>query len=98
MNYLTELTSRDSKIKELEEMIEKLEDKLASFREQVNGNSQNISALQHSDQQRELRRQKVMNEREQKQQQEKEAKAKERAVQQRQWNQKSSSSSGYYDY
>ena len=43
MNYLSELTSRDSKIKELEDKIEELEDKLESIRETVNGNSMDIN-------------------------------------------------------
>ena len=98
MNYLTELTSRDPKIKDLEERMEKMEDIIESLREQVNHNS--LFIMEHSQEhsKREMQRQKVMKERQQKQQQEKEAKAKERAVQQRQWKQNSSSSSGYYDY
>jgi hypothetical protein len=95
MNFLTELTSRDQKIKELEDLIEKLEDKLESIRETVNGNSQNISALSYSFQQWEGRRAKVIQERK-KQKQQQEAKAK--AAQQSQWDHSSSSSSSHYGY
>ena len=67
MNYLSELTSRDSKIKELEDKIEELEDKLESIRETVNGNSMDINCCVNSLRQMEQRRQKVMQERKQKQ-------------------------------